>query len=85
MATVGRKNLKEQAVGPVPVEENSAEDESIEEVVSVESKEKVANQVLKAITYILYSGRMYLPQEELPVDNTEMIDAWLNAGTAIWE
>ena len=85
MATVGRKNLKEQALEPVPVEENSAEDESIEEVVSVESKEKVANQVLKAITHILYNGRMYLPQEELPVDNTEMIEAWLNAGTAIWE
>ena len=85
MATVGRKNLKEQASEPVPVEENSAEDESIEEAVSVESKEKVANQVLKAITHILYNVRMYLPQEELPVDNTEMIEAWLNAGTAIWE
>nr|DAM92488.1 MAG TPA: hypothetical protein [Caudoviricetes sp.] len=85
MATVGRKNLKEQASEPVPVEENSAEDESIEEAVSVESENKETNQALKAITHILYNGRMYLPQEELPVDNAEMIEAWLNAGTAIWE
>lgn len=84
MATLGRKNLKEQASEPVPVEENSTEDESIEEAVLVESENKETNQVLKAITHILYNGRMYLPQEELPVDNAEMIEAWLNAGTAIW-
>ena len=58
MATVGRKNLKEQASEPVPVEENSAEDESIEEAVSVEFENKETNQALKAITHILYNGRM---------------------------
>ena len=85
MATVGRKNFKEQALEPVPVEEKSVEDESIEEAVPEESEGKETNQVLKAKTHILYNGRMNLQQEELPVDNTEMIEAWLNAGTAIWE
>ena len=105
MATVGRKNLKEQAVGPVPVEADdiketvetgeketveteekvTVEAETVEEVKPKEDGEKKKVKVLRAITYILYNGRMYGPQEELPVDDAEMIEAWTAAGTAVWD
>ena len=102
MATVGRKNLKEQAVGPVPVEADdiketveteeketveaeTVEAETVEEVKPKEDGEKKKIKVLRAITYILYNGRMYGPQEELPVDDAEMIEAWTDAGTAVWD
>ena len=108
MATVGRKNLKEQAVGPVPVEADdiketvetgeketveteeketveTEEKETVEEVKPKEDGEKKKIKVLRAITYILYNGRMYGPQEELPVDDAEMIEAWTDAGTAVWD
>ena len=113
MATVGRKNLKEQAVGPVPVEaddiketvetgeketveteeketveteeKETVEAETVEEVKPKEDGEKKKIKVLRAITYILYNGRMYGPQEELPVDDAEMIEAWTDAGTAVWD
>ena len=102
MATVGRKNLKEQAVGPVPVEADdiketvetgeketveaeTVEAEPVEEVKPKEDGEKKKIKVLRAITYILYNGRMYGPQEELPVDDAEMIEAWTDAGTAVWD
>lgn len=114
MATVGRKNLKEQAKEPVPVEEKinnetteveendiveepenieARENNIVEEPETVETEEvepietgkKKTKKVLKAITHILYNGRMYEPQEELPVDNAEMVEAWVDAGTAIWD
>lgn len=114
MTAVGRKNLKEQAKEPVPVEEKdknetteveendivegtenieAKENDIVEEPETVETEEvelaadgkRETKKALKAITHILYNGRMYEPQEELPVDNIEMIDAWINAGTAIWD
>ena len=97
MATVGRKNLQEQAAGPVPVEaddiketveteeKETVEAETVEEVKPKEDGEKKKVKVLRAITYILYNGRMYGPQEELPVDDAEMIEAWTDAGTAVWD
>jgi len=106
MTTIGRKNLKEQAAEPVPVEENTKneateEKEIVEEPKTIETEEseiieaeeiepieigkQKTKKVLKAITHILYNGRIYEPQEELPVDNTEMIEAWTDAGTAIWD
>lgn len=98
MTAVGRKNLKEQAKEPVPVEEKDKnetteveEDDIVEEPENVEKKDvepvevEKKKKALKAITHILYNGRMYEPQEELPVDNAEMVEAWLDAGTAIWD
>ena len=107
MATVGRKNLKEQAKEPVPVEKKDKNEtteveelENIEEEIEMEEEpetvekkdvepaeveKRKTKKVLKAITHILYNGRMYGPQEELPVDNAEMVEAWLDAGTAIWD
>lgn len=100
MTAVGRKNLKEQAKEPVPiekkdknetteVEENDIveepEDVEKEEVELTESGKRKTKKALKAIIHILYNGRMYEPQEELPVDNAEMVEAWIDAGTAIWD
>lgn len=100
MTAVGRKNLKEQAKEPVPVEEKDKnetieveendiveESENVgkEEVELTESGKRKTKKALKAIIHILYNGRMYEPQEELPVDNAEMIEAWIDAGTAIWD
>ena len=114
MAAVGRKNLKEQAKEPVPVEEKinnetteveendvveepenieAKENDIVEEPETVETEEielaaagkRKTKKALKAIIHILYNGRIYEPQEELPVDNAEMVEAWTDAGTAIWD
>lgn len=100
MTAVGRKNLKEQAKEPVPVEEKInnettevEENDIVEEPENVEKEEgelaepgkRKTKKALKAIIHILYNGRMYEPQEELPVDNMEMVEAWIDAGTAIWD
>jgi hypothetical protein len=114
MTAVGRKNLKEQAKEPVPVEKKDKnetteveENDIVEESENVEAKEndvveepenvekeeveltesgkRKTKKALKAIIHILYNGRMYEPQEELPVDNAEMVEAWVDAGTAIWD
>lgn len=100
MTAVGRKNLKEQAKEPVPVEKKDKnetteveENDIVEEPETVETEEvelaaygkRETKKALKAITHILYNGRMYEPQEELPVDNAEMVEAWTDAGTAIWD
>ena len=112
MATVGRKNLKEQAKEPVPVEEKDKnetteveEDDIVEESENIETEKndiveepetvekkdvepvevEKKKKALKAITHILYNGRIYEPQEELPVDSAEMVEAWIAAETAIWD
>ena len=56
-----------------------------EEVELAGAEKRKTKKALKAIIHILYNGRMYEPQEELPVDNAEMVEAWLDAGTAIWD
>ena len=40
---------------------------------------------LIARTEILYNGKMYNTGEELPTNNPQYVDAWLEAGTAVWE
>lgn len=39
---------------------------------------------LIAKTYILFESRNYKPGEELPAHNPGMVEAWLEAGTAVW-
>lgn len=43
------------------------------------------NKKLIAVTSILYLCRMYKPGEKLPVNDPEMVEAWLEAGTAKWD
>ena len=78
-----------EEVENVDAEANEVEEEPetvvAEEVEPMETEKQKTKKVLKAITHILYNGRMYEPQEELPVDNAEMIEAWADAGTAIWD
>lgn len=93
---VGRKNLKEQAETLAPKEEEVAEvvdmesvAESSEEVKEFEAeeeevKESEAENVLTALMHILYNGRMYSPGEELPVYDSDMVNAWLEAKSAAW-
>ena len=100
MAAIGRKNLKEQGTEPAQVKEKTKDEATeaennemeegpetveVEEAEPIETGKQKTKNVLKAITHILYNGRMYEPQEELPVDNAEMIEAWTDAGTAIWD
>ena len=42
-------------------------------------------KVLKALTHILYNSRLYSPDEELPTYDSEMVKAWLEAKTAVWD
>ena len=39
---------------------------------------------LTAKTSILFESKMYKPGEELPVKNPAMVEAWLEAGTAVF-
>lgn len=39
---------------------------------------------LIAQQYILFESKMYSPEDELPTKNPVMVQAWLDAGTAIW-
>lgn len=34
---------------------------------------------------ILFESRMYKIGEELPTKNPQMVDAWIEAGTAVWK
>ena len=38
---------------------------------------------LTAQTSILFESKMYKPGDELPVKNPAMVEAWLEAGTAV--
>lgn len=40
---------------------------------------------LIAIHPILYHSTQYQPGQSLPVNNPGMVQAWLSAGTAIWQ
>ena len=40
-------------------------------------------QRLTAQTSILFESKMYKPGDELPVKNPAMVEAWLEAGTAV--
>ena len=40
---------------------------------------------LTAIYPILYRSRQYEIGEELPADDPEMVQAWLDAKTAVWQ
>ena len=42
-------------------------------------------KTLIARTEILYNGKMYNIGEELPTNNPQYVDAWIEAGTAVWE
>lgn len=83
MATVGRKNLQEQVEKPVTVESETTKTET-GKTTKVE-KDIKDSKVLKAMIPILYNGRMYEPCEKLPTNDVEMIEAWIQAGTAIWD
>lgn len=41
-------------------------------------------QRLVATAAILYQSKLYAPGDELPANNSSMVDAWLEAGTAVW-
>ena len=42
-------------------------------------------QRLIAKAYILFESKMYGIGEELPTKNPQIVDAWINAGTAVWK
>ena len=41
-------------------------------------------QKLTAKTSILFESKLYHPGDELPANNPAMVEAWLEAGTAVW-
>jgi hypothetical protein len=40
---------------------------------------------LIALTFVLYLSHQYKPGDELPANNQEMVEAWVEAGSAIWK
>lgn len=47
--------------------------------------EKPLPKVLTALRPILYLARQYKAGDSLPVNNTEMVEAWIAAGSAEWK
>ena len=41
--------------------------------------------MLKALRPVLYLAHQYSVGESLPVNDPEMVDIWIEAGTAVWE
>ena len=41
-------------------------------------------KVLTAQKSILFESKMYHPGDKLPAHNATMVDAWINAKTAVW-
>lgn len=46
--------------------------------------EKLLPKVLTALRPILYLARQYKAGESLPVNDAEMVEAWIEAGSAEW-
>ena len=49
-----------------------------------DAPEKPLPKVLTALRPILYLARQYKVGDSLPVNNTEMVEAWIGAGSAEW-
>lgn len=49
-----------------------------------DAPEKPLPKVLTALRPILYLARQYKAGDPLPVNNTEMVEAWIAAGSAEW-
>lgn len=41
--------------------------------------------ILKAVLPVLYRSTQYRPGDTLPADNRDMVEAWLAAGSAVWQ
>ena len=65
-------------------EEVVEEQETPTEEVETPTEEDEAPKKLVAMYPILYQSRQYKVGEILPANNHEMVEAWLEAGTAKW-
>ena len=63
-------------------EEGAGEDAEAE--TREDNQEKPIPKVLTALRSILYLARQYKAGDSLPVNNTEMVEAWIAAGSAEW-
>ena len=79
--------LDESAVVATPatdetptVDETSTTDETVNADIPSEEEDKV----LVAQVYILYLAHHYKPGEEIPASDTDMVKAWLEAGSVQW-
>ena len=64
-------------------EKETMEAETAEEAKAEEQTEEQEDKLI-AISYILFEARQYKPGDILPAHNHEMVDAWIEAGTAKW-
>ena len=62
------------------VDETSTTDETVNADIPSEEEDKV----LVAQVYILYLAHHYKPGEEIPASDTDMVKAWLEAGSVQW-
>lgn len=68
------------------VEETAETEVEVEAEAEAEEDETVSDapKVCLAQAYILYNSTQYKPGDELPTNDPEMLEAWLEAGTAAW-
>lgn len=84
MAGSEKNVIEEQTQEEVVETTETVEDQ--EEVVEEEevTEEEEAPKKLVAMYPILYQSRQYKVGEILPANNHDMVEAWLEAGTAKW-
>ena len=76
----GQEPSEGQAVDNLESGEGAGQDtETVED-----APEKPLPKVLTALRPILYLARQYKVGDSLPVNNTEMVEAWIGAGSAEW-
>ena len=59
-------------------------EEAVPETPEVTEEKVKEPLVLRAVSHILYNSRQYVPGQELPANNLDMVKAWIDAGTAAW-
>ena len=82
-----KAKAKAEAKAEAEAKINEVEETAETEVeVEAEEDETVSDtpKVCLAQAYILYNSTQYKPGDELPTNNPEMLEAWLEAGTAAW-
>lgn len=84
-----KAEAKAEAEAKINEVEETAETEvevEVEAEAEAEEDETVSDtpKVCLAQAYILYNSTQYKPGDELPTNDPEMLEAWLEAGTAAW-
>lgn len=76
---IARSSASKSTAPKKPVAQKVTEEIAPEETIPEEHGTK-----LIAIIHVLYESHQYKPGDELPTNNPDMIESWIEAGSAAW-